>query len=146
VQKRDSQREGVTGKRLGIEGVKSQLGLRKVYNSDEFSKYPIDFKKYTLLYDKWPDASGYSTNGSLPYLMNNFMERAGVRPDDKILARDLDLIYKYGKPEYIDEIITYLIKPNLDNEEYKNNPLIQQLYAHPDSTTLADVKEKYKAS
>lgn len=146
VQKRNPQRESVTGKRLGVEGVKTKLGFKKVYNSDEFSNFPIDFKKYTLLYDRWPDASGPPVNGSLPFLMNNFMERASIKSDNKLLARNLEIIYNYGKPENINDIITYLIKPNLENEAYKNDPLIQELYTHPDSATLSSVKEKYKSS
>jgi Xaa-Pro aminopeptidase len=140
VQKRDPFRESVTGKRLGVEGVKGQLGFKRVYTSDEFSNFPIDFKKFTLLYDKWPDASGPALNGSLPFLMNNFMDRVGIKPTNKVLTRDLEIIYKYGKPGNIDNILTYLIKPNLDNKEYMNDPLIQALYAHPDSATLVDLK------
>jgi Xaa-Pro aminopeptidase len=146
VQKRNPRRESVTGKRLGVEGVKAQLGFKRVYTNDEFSKFPIDFKKFTLLYDSWPDASGAPINGSLPFLMNNFMERAGIKPRDKVLAQDLDEIYKYGSPENIDLIMTYLIKANLDNKGYMNDPLIRELYAHPDSATLIDVKNKYRVN
>jgi Xaa-Pro aminopeptidase len=146
VQKRDPQRESVTGRRLGVEGVKTQLGFTKVYNSDEFSKYPLDFTKYTLLYDRWPDPTGPPADGSLPFLINNFMERAYIKPANKLLAGQLEIIYKYGKPENINDILTYFIKPNLDKPDYKNDPLIIELFAHPDSATLEDVKNKYKIS
>ncbi|MDX1828086.1 MAG: aminopeptidase P family protein [Lutibacter sp.] len=46
VQKRDEFAEMWTGRRLGVEGVKDNLGFTVVYNGDDFKKYPIDFSKF----------------------------------------------------------------------------------------------------
>lgn len=46
VQERNALREMWTGRRLGIEGVKSQLGLDQAFNGSEFKKYNVDFSKF----------------------------------------------------------------------------------------------------
>jgi Xaa-Pro aminopeptidase len=47
VQERNALRELWTGRRLGIEGVKGQLGLEQAFNGSEFKKYNVDFSKFT---------------------------------------------------------------------------------------------------
>lgn len=46
VQERNAMRELWTGRRLGVEGVKSQLGLSQAFNGSEFKKYNVDFSKF----------------------------------------------------------------------------------------------------
>ena len=59
VRHRDPQQEQWTGRRLGVAGAKAKLGFKRVYNSEQFSKFPIDFKKFnTVLYDDLPDDVG----------------------------------------------------------------------------------------
>jgi Xaa-Pro aminopeptidase len=48
VRKRNAVSEQWTGRRLGVEGVKRDLGFTQVYNSDEFSKMTGRF--YFFLY------------------------------------------------------------------------------------------------
>ena len=51
VQKRDPKSEQWNGKRLGVEGVKNQLGFDMAFNGGEFSKSSIDFKSFeTILF------------------------------------------------------------------------------------------------
>lgn len=47
VQERNAMRELWTGRRLGVEGVKSQLGLDQAFNGSEFKKYNVDFSKFS---------------------------------------------------------------------------------------------------
>ena len=55
VQKRNPQAEQWTGKRLGTEGVKENLGIKAVYNGTEFNNYAIDFSKFNkIIYNKFP--------------------------------------------------------------------------------------------
>lgn len=53
VQERNALGEMWTGRRLGAEGVKSQLGLDQAFNGSEFKKYNVDFSKFAeiLFYD-----------------------------------------------------------------------------------------------
>ncbi|WP_431199216.1 aminopeptidase P N-terminal domain-containing protein [Mucilaginibacter sp. P25] len=67
VRHRDAAREQWTGRRLGLEGAKSQLGFKRVYNSEDFAKFPVDFKKFAnVYYDALPeDVTGDGSTGEL---------------------------------------------------------------------------------
>jgi len=75
VRKRDPARESWTGRRLGAEGVKKQLGFTRVYVSTEFNKFPIDFKKFgEVISDRLPD----DASGDLKPLMAYFKDKMGA--------------------------------------------------------------------
>ncbi len=136
VRKRDAMREQWTGRRLGVEGAKSQLGFKRAYNSTEFDKFPVDFKKFsTVLYDALPD----DATGGLAGLVKSLKTRANVPDMDKQLMGDLKFILQYSKPETLPRLMNYL-KPLLETEPYQNSPIIQQLVAKPDAATLNAVK------
>src|SRR5258708_15064987 len=46
VQRRDPQQEQWTGRRLGVEKVKRELGFDSVYNGSDFANYPIDLSSF----------------------------------------------------------------------------------------------------
>lgn len=145
VRHRDAAQESWTGRRLGVEGVKAALGFKRVYNGDEFAKFPIDFKKFkTIIYDDLDEGSGDGAGG-LKSLMEVFKSKADIKSVDKSLLNDLNVINNYGTPKNLDRIVNF-IKPRADREAYKNNPLIQELLNKPDSATLMDVKAKIKAN
>ncbi|GAA4336022.1 hypothetical protein GCM10023149_44410 [Mucilaginibacter gynuensis] len=145
VRKRDPQREQWTGKRLGVEGTKTQLGFKRVYNGDAFANFPVDLKKFSsIIYDKLPDDATGDGAGGLKALISTFKAKAGVPDVDKQLLSDLNLINQRGTPQNIDRILNYL-KPKLNNEAYKKNELIQLLVSKPDSATLVTVKAKINA-
>jgi Xaa-Pro aminopeptidase len=145
VQHKDPRAEQWTGKRLGVEGVKSSLGFKRVYNGEEFEKFPIDLRKFTIIYDVLPDTMGDDASGSLTYLVNNFVVKSAIKPMNKNLAEDLNLIYRRGNPNNLARILAYM-GPRLNDPAYKKDSLIQELLAKPDSITLADVKKKYGAN
>jgi Xaa-Pro aminopeptidase len=143
VQHRDARAELFTGKRLGVEGVKSTLGFKRVYNGEDFGKFPIDLKKFKIILDILPDTSFFFTAGSLPYLVTSLHSKAGIKPGNKNLNHDLTIIYEYGNAKNLSRILTNM-KPRLNTDAYQNDPLIRELLAKPDSLTLIDVKKKYK--
>ena len=147
VRHRDPQQEQWTGRRLGVTGVKSQLGFKRVYNSDEFAKFPIDLKKFSkIIYDDLPeDISANAEAGTLGELISVFKTNGDIKMTDKALDADLTVISKYGTSKNIGRIMNY-IKPRIDRDAYKNSPLIQELISKPDSVTLADVKAKIAAN
>ncbi len=53
VQARNPQSEMWTGRRLGENGVKNDLGLKQVFTGKEFARYNVDFSKFdqVLFYD-----------------------------------------------------------------------------------------------
>ena len=142
VQHRDPRLEQWHGKRLGVDGVKSQLGFKRVYNGDEFGKFQIDLKKFMVLSDILPDTAEMGGPGSLSWMASQFVNKADIKPADKSLTRDLNLIYTRITIKNLPRILEVL-KPKLIQEAYRNDPLIQELMTKPDSITLADVKKKY---
>ena len=144
VQHRDPVAEQWTGRRLGVEGVKSTLGFKRVYNSEEFGSHLPDLRKFNIVYDELPDTYGAYAVGSLQYLVNSFLEKSGVSPINKSISDFLDLVYRYGKPSNISRILNR-IKPIANTEPFKSDSLIQALISNPDSLTIYRVKEQYKA-
>lgn len=54
VQERNEFAEMWTGKRLGVDGVKDELGFRIVFNGSEFRSFDIDFSKFDkILFEKF---------------------------------------------------------------------------------------------
>lgn len=47
VRPRNESQEMWTGRRLGVDGVKSTLGLNQAFNNSAFKKYNVDFSKFT---------------------------------------------------------------------------------------------------
>ncbi len=144
VQHRDVNAEQWTGKRLGVEGVKSLLRFKRVYNSETFGNFPIDLKKFNLIYDVLQDTAGNLDSGSVHWLVSNFVKKAALKPMDKNLASDLNIIYRYGNSKNLVRVLARM-KPRLNSDAYKNDSLIRELIAKPDSVTLADIKKKYDA-
>ena len=81
VQKRDAKAEQWTGRRLGAEGVKKQLGLETVFNGDEFREYPLDFSSFDqLIFDQLPDDVSDSrfNNADLYSLLQQLKQKAAI--------------------------------------------------------------------
>jgi Xaa-Pro aminopeptidase len=144
VQHRDTRQEQWTGKRLGVEGVKSRLGFKRVYNSESFGGFPIDFKKFNNIYDILQDTLGNLDPGSMQWLVSNFARKAALRPMDKNLGGWLGYIYQHGDSKNLVRILGFM-KLRIDSNVYKNDPWIRELIAKPDSAELEDFKIKYKA-
>jgi len=138
VQSRDPQQEQWTGKRLGVEGVKTKLGFSKVYNSEEFAKSPINLKKFSaVLYDGIPE-----DEGNMKGLYDAFKEKASVPDMSREVLTTLTLITQYGTPKNLPRIMDHF-KTQFEQPDYKNNQLLQGLISKPDSAGLADLKVKF---
>lgn len=141
VRKRDPQQEQWTGRRLGVDGAKSQLGFKRVYNSNEFSKMPVDLKKFTtVVYDNLPDAAG----GALQGMIASFKTKAGVKNIDKGLMNDVKVVMQYANTHNLEQIVNYM-KPRMQDDAHKSEPLLQQISVGMDSVALEGVKTKLKA-
>lgn len=137
VQHRDPQQEQWTGKRLGVEGVKNKLGFTRVYNGEDFANYPLDLKKFKVIYDKFPE-----DQGNMKPLFDAFKAKANVPDVDAGLLQSMGVIAKYGTPKNIDRILAFL-KSRLDEPAYKSNEILQAFLAKPDSAGLVTFKAKY---
>ncbi len=56
IQQRNPKREVWTGQRLGVDGVKKNLGFQAVYNGADFKEFGLDFAKFNQILVKYPDA------------------------------------------------------------------------------------------
>ena len=97
VQPRNERAEMRTGRRLGDEGVKNQLGFSLAYNNQEFKRYAIDFSKFgkVLFFDFFND----------------------VRDDPRDSADLADLVRQFKKKVKYPEKESLAINP----EPQKNN-------------------------
>jgi len=84
TRERNAGREMWTGRRLGVDGVKSQLGISTVYNGKDFKDFTIDFKKFDkIIYDNIPVDIRNNTSGfDLFGLLQTFKTKAGITKED----------------------------------------------------------------
>jgi len=147
ARKRNPEREVWDGRRLGVEGVKKQLGFTMVYNSDEFAQAPIDFSTFSkVLYDEIPDDIAA---GTLQTAMKSFMEKAKIKPvESRSTMQAYNMIANYTTPSNLSNRVARIksMMAESQDEEFKNNPLILELLNKPDSATLASVSQKIKAN
>ena len=84
VQEKNARAEMWTGKRLGIEGVKSKLGFSTVYNGSDFNESNLDFQKFdkVLIFDFNDDYRDSDRNNADLYdLVSSFKQKANFNKD-----------------------------------------------------------------
>lgn len=89
VQKRDAFGEMWTGRRLGKDGVKTQLGFEQAFNGAEFKKYNVDFSKFAeiLFYDFHNDVRDNPRDSADLYsLIEQFKVKVNYPSKDNTLA------------------------------------------------------------
>ena len=82
VQKRDAKEEQWTGKRLGIEGAKQQLGFETAFNGESFLNSGIDYTKFDkVLFDSFKNdyRDNERNNADLYDLIQNFKSQLDVK-------------------------------------------------------------------
>lgn len=87
VQPRNPEREMWTGRRLGDQGVKEQLGFSFAFNNTEFQRYNIDFSKFqtVLFFDFKNDVRDLPTDSAdLFNLIQQFKEKANYKDKESI--------------------------------------------------------------
>lgn len=84
VQKRNASAEQWTGRRLGNEGVKNNLGIKSAYNGDEFKNFNLDLGKFDkIIFAPFPQdvPDSRSDSGDLYDLIQQFKQKAKI-PED----------------------------------------------------------------
>ncbi|WP_298764909.1 aminopeptidase P N-terminal domain-containing protein [uncultured Polaribacter sp.] len=83
VQKKDKRAEQWDGKRLGIEGAKSELGFNRVMNGEDFKSANINFKAFDRVFiEKFNDdyRNSARNKGEIYDLVKAFKEQANYNP------------------------------------------------------------------
>jgi Xaa-Pro aminopeptidase len=147
VRKKNPLLEQWTGRRLGAEGVKKELGFTNVYTTDDFTDIDIDFTTFSkILYDIFPDDAG---SGTLQSLIKTFQDKIPARkPENKYIAQAYNTIVNYTSPSNLEQRVSRL-KANMasiEDVEYRSDPTLLELIHHPDTTTLAMVTKQIKAN
>jgi Xaa-Pro aminopeptidase len=146
VRRKDPLKEQWTGRRLGVEGVKQQLGFTNVFNSDEFKNLSLDFSKFSqVIFSEMAESEA----GNMSPLLRQFKQKAGVKATyNKDLETDLFRLANYttmaNLPQRVKAIQTKMAET--DDMAYKTNPLLLQLVASPDSQTLVSVSNAVKSN
>lgn len=91
VQQRNAMAESWTGRRLGVEGVKTNLGIPMAFNGSEFKDFALDFTKFKeIIYSLPVDLAPAKTeNASLAGLVTTFLKKSDVqsRPANRLFYK-----------------------------------------------------------
>lgn len=147
VRARNPRMEQWTGRRLGVDGTKSELDIIDTYEAKDFKDFAIDFKSFKhILYDNIhndarDDGSGTDVFG----LIESFKKKSGIEPLRPNVA-ELYSNFAGVRPAQLPQVIEYLKSEMLNNELFRNDEYIQLLIAKPDSVTLSDVQQKMQSA
>lgn len=162
VQERDPRAEQWTGKRLGVEGVKLQLGFDMVYNGSDFEDFPLDFTAFDTVsfVDFQNDYRDKPGKADLFDLIKTFKQKANYPSDYNPVRNGLyqkiamanagngnevtETVKRYMEryPDLQeDEILNDFVAANNDEirDEIKNKVLVIQRSTNLDSSILPKV-------
>jgi len=144
VQKRNALAEQWTGRRLGTEGVKTQLGIDNVYNNDELKKLPLDLSKFkTIIFGSFYEdvTDNPSDKADLYDLISVVKQQINLPADyQNTLYRDLGYFKNRASVANIDRMIENFKMKMEANEIYRNNTLVKAIVEIKDSAELENVK------
>lgn len=144
VQERDPRAEQWNGKRLGIEGAKSQLGFEQAFNGVDFSKSGIDFKSFdkVLFFDFQNDYRDKRGDADLFDLIKSFKEKTDYPSDYNATKQQLYGIIKNVTNENRANVVQ-MVKRNLEyDEKLKDDALLESFVVAEDDNLVNDIKEK----
>ncbi|HEY4109774.1 aminopeptidase P N-terminal domain-containing protein [Puia sp.] len=149
VQKRDPQQEQWTGRRLGVEKTKSQLGFTHVYNGTDFAAFPLDLSAFDhILFSDIPDDvhDDLSEPADLYDLLQAFKKKAAVPADfdagtNEIVAQ----IAEGANMQRLARIKGFLNQRREASEKLRSNQLLTQFLAVNTAEDLEAFKKKVTA-
>lgn len=145
VRSRNALLERWTGRRLGAEGVKKDLGFEYAFTNDTFRNFDINFSGFAkILYDLLPDDVG---PGTLQSLVNTFCEKAKItkRENRNVAAAYLRLIERTNADNLSSEVSR--IQSNMasiDDEVFRKDPILLEIIKTPNPATLEVVQQKIR--
>ena len=149
IQRRDPAAEQWTGRRMGVEAVKKQLGIKMVYEGAAFGSFPINFAgQDKIIFDNLPAdvPNDASDSADLYDLIAAFKSKAAVPAGySSELSDALEIFDKYANPANLSRVVAYCKSKAGANVSVLNNELVQAILACKDSTGIVAIKEKIKA-
>jgi len=151
VQRRDPRQELWTGRRLGVEKVKSELGFDSstVFNGSSFKDYPIDLSSFDqIFFAGLPDDvhDDLSDAADLYDLLQAFKKKAALPEDyDGAIYNLVGLLAERVSPSYLKNAIAYVNLQRGSNEKFRNSQLLTDFVNCKDSADLAAFRQKVGA-
>jgi Xaa-Pro aminopeptidase len=146
VQQRDAQQEQWTGRRLGVERTKSQLGFDSVYNGKEFAGYPVDLSSFDhILFSGLADDihDDPSDPADLYDLQQAFKTKAALPADfDPKTNEIIGQIANAADMKRLTRIKSYLKQDMEASEKLRNNSLLTQFLNANTEADLDAFKKK----
>lgn len=146
VQRRDPAQEQWTGRRLGAEKVKSQLGFDHVYTSSEFAGYPLDLSGFDhILFAGIPDDvhDDLSDSADLYDLVTVFKQKAALPPDfDPSILELVSAIAERVTVQTLPRYKGYMNKRREASEKLRNNQWVADLVNCKDSADIINFRNK----
>ena len=144
VQERNAREEQWTGKRLGVEGVREQLGFDKVFNGSDFADVPIDFKSFDKVsfFDFENDYRDKRGEADLFDLIKTFKVKANYPSDYNPIKQNLYAMIQSVTPENAENVVKS-VRRYLDfYENLKGDEFLTDFVNATDESKRLEVKEK----
>ena len=146
IQHRDPEQEQWTGRRLGVEKVKAQLGFDHVYTGSEFAQYPLDLAAFDqILFAGVPDDvhDDLSDSADLYDLLKVFTKKAALPADYdagilELVSGVMERVTHRTLPRYI----AFMNKRREASEKIRDNQWVTDFVNCKDSADLANLKNK----
>lgn len=146
VQRRDSAQESWTGRRLGAEKVKAQLGFDHVYTGSELAPYPIDLAAFDqILFAGMPDDihDDLSDSADLYDLYQVFRKKAALPADyDAGILELVSTILQQVNSSNLDRAIAYINKRREASAKMRDNQFVTDFVNCKDTADLARLRSK----
>ena len=144
AQKRDEKAEQWNGKRLGVEGVKGQLGFERAFNAEEFLNADINFPKFenVLFFDFNNDFRDTNDPADLFDLIRTFKEKANYPSDYDATKQQLYSMIKSTELENSANVAQTLGRYLNYYQELKSDKLLVDFVEATDDRSRTEIKEK----
>lgn len=145
VQKRDASAEQWNGKRLGVEGAKSELGFEVAMNASEFLETNIDFKKFDKVFiEKFNDDYRNLGGADVFDLVKSFKLKAGYDPN-LYLSRMKQYVYNNVAETPVESsanVISIIDRLANRSSEIKDDELLNKYKSAETDALKKEIKQK----
>ena len=144
AQKRDEKAEQWNGKRLGVEGVKDQLGFERAFNAEEFLYSDIDFSQFesVLFFDFKNDFRDTNDPADIYDLIRTFKEKSNYPSDYDATKQQLYSMIKSTELENSANVAQTLGRYLNYYQELKSDKLLVDFVEAVDDKSRIEIKEK----
>jgi len=146
VQRRDPEQESWTGRRLGAERVKAQLGFDHGYTGSEFARYPLDLTAFDqILFAGLPDDihDDISDSADLYDLYQTFRKKAALPADYNAEIMELvSTMLERTAPSNLQRVIDFMNKRREASAKMRDNELVTDFVNCKDSADLTRLRDR----